>query len=219
MVKMVEKLIRKRPVYRGKSINFNVDTILLPNGKKATREYLDHPGAVGVLPFLNPHTIIMVRQYRHPVEEITYEIPAGKLHSNSESPKVCLSRELREETGYTARRIRPLLSYWPSPAFSNEILHLFYAEDLTPGSSAPDEDEFLCAFSVPYKTALQWVFQGKIQDSKTVIALLAYEALHNRKHYTTFGSALFSRRQRHIKNSPWPRPRHAGRQFTKEVMP
>ncbi|MBI4051060.1 MAG: NUDIX hydrolase [Elusimicrobia bacterium] len=180
---MLEKLIKKRPVYLGKSVNFFADSIRLPNGKKAVREYLDHPGAVSAIPFLNAETVVLVRQYRYPVRKVTYEIPAGKLHSIHENPIACLTRELKEETGYTAAKISPLISYWPTPAFSNEILHIFVAEGLKPGPCCPDEDEFLSTSCVPYRKALEWVLQGKIRDSKTVIALLAYEALRNRRHY------------------------------------
>lgn len=167
-----ETLVKRRRIYRGRSVDFLVDTIRLPNGKTATREYLDHPGAVGVVPFLDRSTILMVRQYRHPVGEVTLEIPAGKLDGR-ESVMTCLKRELREETGCTARRIRPLLRYWPTPAFANEVLHLFVAEGLTPGRHAPDDDEFLQVVRLPFSRALALVRRGLIKDSKTVVALTA----------------------------------------------
>src|SRR5437879_4591807 len=103
--KFIETLVRRRPIYRGDAVNFVVDRIRLPNGRLAHREYLDHPGAVGVLPFLDRDTVVLVRQYRHPVAEVTYEIPAGKL-TRGESILSCLRRELQEETGYRARRFK-----------------------------------------------------------------------------------------------------------------
>lgn len=170
--KLIETFVSRRPIYEG-TVNFVVDKIRLPNGRLAEREYLDHPGAVGILPILGRDTVVMVRQYRHPVGQITYEIPAGKL-DRGEKPVSCLRRELREETGYRAKRFKRLVSYWPTPAFSNEILHLYLAEGLIPGPVSPDEDEFLEVVQVPMRRALQWVFSGKIRDSKTVIALLAH---------------------------------------------
>jgi len=167
-----EKSIRKRVIHKGRAINFNVDTVLLPNGKTATREFVDHPGAVCVVAFLDPKTIVLVRQYRYLVGETTYEIPAGKLDPG-EKPLPCARRELREETGYTARVVRRLLTFWPAPAFSNESMYIYQAEGLKPGTESPDEDEFIAAMSVPFRQALDWVFSGRIRDAKTVIALLA----------------------------------------------
>lgn len=162
-------------MYRGHAVSFFVDQVRLPNGKLADREYLDHPGAVAALPILRRDTVVLVRQYRYPVRQVTFEMPAGKL-APGEKILPCLRRELAEETGYIARRIRPLLSYWPTPAFSDELLHLFVADGLVPGPVSPDEDEFLEVAEVPLRRALDWVFSGRIRDSKTVIALLAYSA-------------------------------------------
>lgn len=171
--RLVETLLRSNLVYRGKIVDLRVDEVRLPDGRGATREYLDHPGAVGILPFLDPRTVVLVRQYRHPVRAVTLEIPAGKL-DGEEPIGSCLRRELLEETGYTARRIRPLLNYWPTSAFANEVLHLFIAEGLTPGRRAPDEDEFLEVVVLPLRKALGLVRSGRIKDSKTIIALLAF---------------------------------------------
>jgi len=170
--KLAETFVRGRTVYRGRAVNFVVDEVRLPDGKRATREYMDHPGAVAVVPFLDGETIVLVRQYRHPVGQVTYEIPAGKL-DKGERPLPCLRRELREETGYTAGKITPILEYWPTPAFANELIRIYRAERLKPGKVSPDDDEFIEAEAVPLRRALDWVFSGRIRDSKTVIALLA----------------------------------------------
>ena len=169
---LVEKRLRVRPIYHGRAVAFHADQVTLPDGKKAIREYLHHHGAVGVLPFLDKKTIVLVRQYRYPVGEVTLELPAGKLDIG-EAHLACIKRELREETGYTARRIRHLIDYWPTPAFSNELLKLYIADGLTPGRHSPDQDEFIEAVIIPYKEALDLVWKGRIRDSKTVIALLA----------------------------------------------
>jgi len=174
---VVEKLLSKRVIFRGRAVDFAVDSVRLPNGKRATREYLDHPGAVAVVPFLDPKTVVMVRQYRHPVRETTWEIPAGKLASG-ESPLTCLRRELREETGYTARTLRPLIEFWPTCAFSNELIRIYRATGLVQGEASPDDDEFIAAEALPFKTVLRWVREGRIKDSKTIIAVLACD-----RHY------------------------------------
>lgn len=169
---LVERFVSKKTVWRGRAVDFRVDTVRLPNDKLATREYLDHPGAVGVLPFVDKDTVVMVRQYRHPVGEVTLEMPAGKLDPR-ESPLACVKRELHEETGYTARKMTPLLRYWPTPAFANEILHLYVAEGLTAGAMHTDDDEFLRCVTVPFKKAIKMALNGEIKDSKTIIGLLA----------------------------------------------
>lgn len=98
-----EKILLKNQIYKGKHINFFADTIILPNNREALREYTDHPGAVAILPFLDERNIILVKQYRYPVGKITYEIPAGKL-DRKESPIDCAIRELKEETGFSAKK-------------------------------------------------------------------------------------------------------------------
>ena len=142
-------------------------------------EYVPLPaagGAVGVVPFLDKKTVVMVRQYRHPVRLVTLELPAGKL-DKGERPLPCVRRELVEETGYTARSIKPLINYWPTPAFANEVLHLYIAEDLKPGPMRTDDDEFLECVTLPFKKAVEMVRRGEIQDSKTVVGLLACAVL------------------------------------------
>ncbi len=172
-MKLREKVYKKNKVYVGKVVDFCNDEIILPDGNKATREYIDHPGAVAIIPFVNKTDIILVRQYRYPVDEITYEIPAGKLEpGKKESLLGCAKRELKEETGYKAKTIKKLISFWPSSAFSNEELVIYIAKDLVKGTVNPDDDEFIENLAVPFKKALQMVKQGKIKDSKTVIALL-----------------------------------------------
>lgn len=169
---LIETFVSKKTVWRGNAVDFDVDTVRLPNGKLATREYISHPGAVGVVPFLNRDTIVMVRQYRHPVGEVTLELPAGKIDPR-ESILTCIKRELAEETGYTARVFTPLIRYWPTPAFANEVLHLYVATGLKEGRVNADEDEFLEVVNVPFRKAVEMVRRGKIRDSKTVVGLLA----------------------------------------------
>ncbi len=173
-MKFTEKLLKRNRVYKGNAVNFSVDEIRLPDGKKATREYLEHPGAVAVIPFLNKDNIVLVSQYRYPVGKLTLEIPAGKLDKN-EKPEACVRRELEEETGFRPKKIKKLISYWPTPAFSNEVLHVYAAFGLIPAKKSPDEDEFIEHCVMPFKEALKKVKNGQIMDSKTIIALLYWE--------------------------------------------
>jgi len=169
-----ENFHKKRLVFSG-TVNFRADTVTLPNGKKATREFVDHPGAVAVLPVLPDGRIIFVRQFRYPVGEATLEVPAGKLNSASDGLLKRVKAELKEETGYTAAKIKPLLSFWPTPAFSSEVLHIFTASGLRGGAPDPDEDEFINIEILPFETALGLVKKGVIKDAKTIIALQAWK--------------------------------------------
>ncbi|MBR4632008.1 MAG: NUDIX hydrolase [Elusimicrobia bacterium] len=170
-MKLREKVFKKNRIYTGKAINFCKDEVVLPNKNKAVREYIDHPGAVAVVPFINKTDIIMVKQYRYPVDKITYEIPAGKL-DKKESLLKCAKRELKEETGFETKNIKKLISFYPSTAFSNEELIIYIAKDLVSGKQNPDDDEFIENTIIPFKKALRMIKQGKIKDAKTVIALL-----------------------------------------------
>ncbi len=171
-MKLKEKFIRNLKHVAGKAVHFRIDEVRLPNGKRASREYLDHPGAVAVLAFPSPGKILMVKQFRHPVREVTWEIPAGKL-AKGENPLACVKRELEEETGFKAGRIKRLISFWPTAAFANEVIHIYIATKLTKGVFNPDEDEFLGCEVWPVAKALRAIRSGKIKDSKTLIAVLA----------------------------------------------
>ncbi len=171
---MFEKQLKRGEIFSGNAVNFRADVIRLPNGKTATREFMDHPGAVAILPVLENGDIVMVRQYRYPVREATLEIPAGKLHSKNDPVPARARAELREETGYTAARLKKLQAFWPTPAFSNELLHIYLATGLRPGKTDPDEDEFIKVVAMPFKKAARLVRTGKIKDAKTIIAIQAY---------------------------------------------
>jgi ADP-ribose pyrophosphatase len=160
---------------KGRAVGFRIDHITLGNGKPATREFMTHPGAVGVLAFPSKDKILLVKQYRYPVHQFTYEIPAGKL-DKGEDPRKCVVRELEEEAGYRAQKIRKLVSFWPTAAFSDEVIHLYIATDLRATQENPDEDEFIEVVQVSPKTMEQMIARGQIQDSKTLIAYALWKA-------------------------------------------
>jgi ADP-ribose pyrophosphatase len=171
-----EKFRRELHVFKGRAVGFRCDEIIIPGGKTAQREYLTHPGAVGVLAFDSNNRILLVKQYRHPVGEFTCEIPAGKL-TPGENPDACVRRELEEETGFRARRWKKLLSFWPTAAFSNEVIHLYLAKNLVATKINPDEDEFIELVHAAPRQIERWIKTGKIRDSKTIIAYLFCKSL------------------------------------------
>lgn len=177
MKQWVERPLRRRRAHKGRAVDFWVDTVRLPAGGTAVREYLGHPGAVAVIAVDNPRDrdpeLLFVRQYRYPVKALTLELPAGKIDPG-ESPRMCVNRELEEETGFRARRARRLLSYWPTPAFANEVIHIYEAAGLVPGTFSPDADENIRPVRLRLSRALALIDRGRIQDSKTLVGLLAY---------------------------------------------
>jgi len=181
--KFLEKAYKKNLLYRGKSVDFRVDTIILPNHKKVTREFMVHPSAVAIIPIDRDGKIIFVRQYRYPVSEETIEIPAGKFINKNDEPLKRANAELEEETGYIAGKIKHLIDYWPTPAFSNEILKIYIAFNLKKGKKHPDEDEFLSTKKLTLSNAISMINKGKIKDSKTIIALLYYKIYEKEINY------------------------------------
>lgn len=178
---MHEKFVSTQFIYQGRAVGFRCDHVALPNGKRAVREYLTHPGAASIIPFLDSPRekpleqcrIVMVTQYRYPIRMRTDELPAGKIDPN-ESVEKCLVRELKEETGYTASKYHHLISFAPTQAFSDEIIHIYWTDRLKKGKSSPDEDEFLSVKIETFGQVLAKIRSGKIKDSKTIIGLTAF---------------------------------------------
>lgn len=169
---LIEKTVKSEDVYDGCLLHVKRDTALLPNGEQAPREWIKHPGASAVLPMLPDGTVILVRQYRYPVQRVTLEIPAGKLDAPDEDPYVCAVRELSEETGYTAENIEKLTTIGTTVGFSNKYIHIYKAEGLTPGEMHPDDDEFLNVVKLPLAEAVAMVRDGRIFDAKSIVAIL-----------------------------------------------
>lgn len=166
-----EKTISSKKIFEGKIIKVFFDDVMLPNKKMATREKVWHPGAVAVVPLTMDNEIILIKQYRYPVEEVLIEIPAGKLDKD-EIPMDCARRELQEEVGAIGGNLVHLTSFHTTPGFSNEFLHLYLATNFENKENNPDEDEFLQIIKVPLKDSMDWVFEGKIKDAKSIIGIL-----------------------------------------------
>ena len=164
-----EERISGEDIYGGIFLKMKRDKIALPNGEEAVREYLTHPGAVAIVAILDDGRVLLERQYRYPIAKACIEIPAGKLEIG-EDHLLCAKRELEEETGYTAkkwsyiRRIHPVISY------STELIDIYLAEDLVPGKSHLDDEEFLDVFAAPLDQLIGWVEDGEITDVKTTIS-------------------------------------------------
>jgi ADP-ribose pyrophosphatase len=165
-----ERGLTQESVYRGDYLKVRMDTVALPNGEVANREIVEHPGAIAVVPVDADGQVVLVRQYRYPIGEITLEIPAGKLEWG-ESPEVCTQREMAEEVGLKAAKLERLTEIVPAPGYSNERLVLFKATGLEAVEHASDPDEFLEVVRMPLKEALKLVKKGEITDAKTIIGL------------------------------------------------
>ena len=165
-----EKLVKSQRIYQGKVISLDYDLVTLPNGKEAFREVVRHPGAVAVVPIAADGKVILVRQYRHAVGKVLLEIPAGKLAAG-EDIEECARRELTEETGFTAKRLRKLTSIYTAPGFADEVIHIYAAEELTGGTPCPDEDEFLKAEAYTKEEIRELIQKEFICDAKSLVGL------------------------------------------------
>lgn len=172
MKHLEEKTIEKEKLFSGKVIDLYVEDVELPNGKTSKREIVKHPGAVAVLAVTDSNKIILVNQYRKPLERTIVEIPAGKLEKGEE-PEYTALRELEEETGYTAKKLTKITAFYTSPGFADEIVHLFLAEDLSvlEEKRELDEDEFVEVMEVTLEDALKLVETREVYDAKTAYAI------------------------------------------------
>ena len=166
-----EHTLSSRTVYRGRLLHVLEDEVRLSDGRTARREYVRHPGAATVVPFLDAETVMLVRQFRYSLARHFYEIPAGKIDPG-ETPLQTARRELREECGYSARKWRHLTTIHPCIGYADERIELYLARGLTHVGHAPDDGELLEVVPVKMAAALRWVKEGRITDEKTIIGLL-----------------------------------------------
>ncbi|MBR6503280.1 MAG: NUDIX hydrolase [Clostridia bacterium] len=174
-----EKQLSSEYKFKGRIINLRQDTALLPNGNTATREVVEHPGGVCVAALTDNDELLFVKQWRYPYMEETLEIPAGKRDKKDEDPLECGKRELKEETGATAREYIDLHPLYPTPGYINEVIFCYLATGLTFGEQNPDEDEFLDVLRIPLEKAVEMVLSGEIKDAKTQIAVLKVKVLRD----------------------------------------
>ena len=171
MNNLTEKLLKSKIVYDGNLLTVFCDKVELPNGKETKREFIRHPGAVAVVPITQEGNIVLVRQFRYPVGKAILEVPAGKL-DKGEHPDECARRELEEETGYVAQSIKRLSSIYTTPGFTDEVIHLYIAENLTLAKQCLDDDEFLAVEVYTKEQIKMMIIDGTINDAKSMLALL-----------------------------------------------
>ncbi len=172
MSTLEEKTLKTEHIYSGRIIQVQVDEVELPNGKTSTRELVKHPGAVAVIAITDDNKLVMVEQYRKPLEKVIVEIPAGKLEKDEEAA-LCARRELEEETGYECESLELVSSFYTSPGFADEIIHVYVAKGLKQKENAAglDEDEFVNVLEITLDEALEFIKEKRIFDAKTIFGV------------------------------------------------
>lgn len=164
-----EKTIESELIYKGAILNLRRDKVTVPNGE-SYREIIEHNGGAVLAAVTNDGKLVMVRQFRKPAERVFFEVPAGKIDPG-EAPEVTAVRELKEETGYTAKNVRYLTFFYPCVGYSEEKLHLYLCTDLEPGETNFDENECIDIEEWDIDELCQMVMKGEIHDAKTIIAI------------------------------------------------
>lgn len=167
------RILSSKVLFKGRVFGVRRDTVVEPGGVKATREIVAHPGSVVVLPVFSDGRILMIRQYRHAVRQYLWELVAGSKDAGESFIKGA-HRELLEETGYTARRMRKLLELFPTPGFLTENMVIFLAEGLKLGEAQPEADEKIKIRILSLRKIDDWIRAGKIRDAKSVAGILYY---------------------------------------------
>jgi ADP-ribose pyrophosphatase len=171
MEHLKESLVSSELLFKGKFLHAKCDTVRLPDGKHAMREYVVHPGAVVVVPLLHDGQVVLERQFRYPIGQVMIELPAGKLDAG-EDPLLCGLRELHEETGYTASEWAYAGQMHLAIAYSTELIHIYFARGLSLGARQLDAGEFLDVFTAPAERLLDWCADGTVTDAKTLSCAL-----------------------------------------------
>ncbi|CAM4503659.1 NUDIX hydrolase [Paenibacillus endophyticus] len=168
-----EETISTEPIFEGKMITLQVDTVTLADGRTATREIVKHPGAAAVMALLDGK-LLVVEQFRKPLEKFQIEIPAGKLDPG-EDPLTAAARELEEETGYRSDDLKLLSAFYTSPGFADEKLYIYFTDKVEQGVQNPDDDEDLRVEAITMEQAEAYIHEGLISDAKTILAVYAWK--------------------------------------------
>lgn len=172
-----EPTLSSRHIYSGRIIDVRVDTVRLQNGRESTREIVDHAPSICVVPVDADRNVLMVRQYRKPVDQFLLEVPAGGIEEG-ETPEEATRRELQEEIGHTTDNLIALSAFWLAPGWCSEYMYAFLATGLQPAALDSDDDEFIEVVRVPLSEVVDIIASGQVQDAKSVASLLlALQAL------------------------------------------
>ena len=171
--KQQARVLSSREVFAGRAFSVRRDRVSEPGGVVAVRDIVVHPGSVVLLPIFPDGTILLVRQYRHAARAFLWELVAGRVDAG-ESPVQAAHRELAEETGYSARRLRKLLEIFPSPGFVSERMWIFFATGLAPGAARPEDDERISARRFSLAALERMIRRGALRDAKSIAAILYY---------------------------------------------
>lgn len=172
-----EKRVNSKRIYEGAILNVRRDTVTAKKGH-AYREIIEHNGAVAAVALTDDDRVVMVRQYRYACDDVVLELPAGKIDKGERDPEAAMRRELKEETGYTAKDVRRLGCINPSVAYSEEVIHLYLMTGLTAGEQSLDDDEALEVELMPFDEVYRMAAEGELTDAKTVAGL--FMAKHQR---------------------------------------
>jgi len=178
----IETQIDSEKVFSGRLLHVYRDTIALPNGKISAREYIKHPGAAVIIPYLGDRKVLLIRQFRYPVGRVMTELPAGKM-DGGENAEETIRRELAEETGYRSDHFVEIGTIHTCVGYSDELLHLFWADRLVPGETRPDPDEKIELLTMTIDAAMAEIYSGNITDAKTLIGLFWAEKIINDKAF------------------------------------
>ncbi len=168
---MTEEILKSEYLYRGSIVKLRLDQVRLPNKKVVAREIVEHRGAVAIVALDDEPRVLLVRQYRVGAARETLEIPAGTLEEG-EDPALCATRELKEETGYSALQWEPLGYFFSSPGFCTEKMYLFLAQHLSAGATSPEDDESISVEWMPLTQAVDAIERGEIVDGKSTVGIL-----------------------------------------------
>lgn len=171
-----EKTLEENIIFKGRIITVRDDKVLLPNGKEASREVVLHNGGVCVAVLTPENEVLLVKQFRYPYKEVLFELPAGKLEKG-EDPYEAGLRETEEETGVKPKKLHSLGKLYPTVAFCNEVIHMYFADEYEVTKQHLDEDEFLSCEKVKLSDAVHMVMNGEIKDGKTQVAILKLAVL------------------------------------------
>jgi len=168
------EILNHNEIYSGKIVSLHVDVIRQESGESTLREVVRHPGGVAAVPVLDDGRIVLIRQFRYPLGKYIWEIPAGKLDSG-QTPRDTIARELEEEIGYTAGTLTEMCSFYTSPGFCNEVIHLFIARALVPCARRPETGEHITPEAFTLDECLSMINRGEIMDGKSILGILRFQ--------------------------------------------